>query len=157
MAGNGLTHRRTATTLRCMKTSIVRAALTTAVITLALVAMPSHAIAPLIALLGKGGGLDAGQLAELAELKECMLVLPQSAPAMGMAMGMMKPMLAQFREARDEMRALPADEQDELAATLAEEFDKVPAADRKDMLAELRSGLFPPRVVEILTRRYGGQ
>ena len=72
--GNGLTHRRTATTLRCMKTSIVRAALTTAVITLALVA-----------------------------------------------------------------------------------FDKVPAADRKDMLAELRSGLFPPRVVETLTRRYGGQ
>ena len=94
-----------------------------------------------------------------AELKECMLVLPQSAPAMGMgmAMGMMKPMLAQFREARDEMRALPADEQDELAATLAQEFDNVPAADRKDMLAELRSGLFPPRVVEILTRRYGGQ
>ena len=70
---------------------------------------------------------------------------------------MIKPMLAQFREARDEMRALPADEQDELAATLAQEFDKVPAADRKDMLAELRSGLFPPRVVEILTRRYGGQ
>lgn len=61
------------------------------------------------------------------ELKECMLVLPQSAPAMGM----MKPMPAQFREARDEMCALPADEQDELAATLAQEFDNVPAADRR--------------------------
>ena len=36
-------------------------------------------------------------------------------------------------------------------------FDNVPAADRKAMLAELRSGLFPPRVVETLTRRYGGQ
>ena len=55
-----------------MKTPIVRAALTTAVITLALVAMPSQAIAPLIALLGKVGGLDAGQLAELAELQRAM-------------------------------------------------------------------------------------
>ena len=138
-----------------------------------------------------GGGLDAGQLAKLAELqraigaslsppeaiatidetselgmlltamgaelKECMLVLPQSAPAMGMAMGMIKPVLAQFREARGEIRALPADEQDELAAALAQKFDIVPAADRKAMLAELRSGLFPPRVVQTLARRYGGQ
>lgn len=138
-----------------------------------------------------GGGLDAEQLARVAELqqtmgaplsqpetiatidemselgmlstamstelKECMLVLPQSAQAMGMAMGMMKPMLPQFREARDEMRALSPDEQDELAATLAQEFDKVPAADRKRMLTELGGGLFPPRVVETLTRRYGAQ
>ena len=91
------------------------------------------------------------------ELKECLLVLPQSAPTMGMAMGMMKPMLPQFREARDEMRALSPAEQDELAASLAQEFDKVPAADRKRMLTELGGGLFPPRVVETLTRRYGAQ
>ena len=90
------------------------------------------------------------------ELKECLLLLPQSAPAMGMAMGMMKPMLPKFREARDEMRALSPVEQDELAASLAEEFDKVPAADRKRMLTELGGGLFPPRVVETLSRRYGG-
>ena len=138
-----------------------------------------------------GGGLDAGQPASIAdlqqamgaplspletittidemreigmlsaamstELKECLLVLPQSAPAMGIAMGMMKPMLPQFREARDEMRALSPAEQDELAATLAQEFDKAPAADRKRMLTELGGGLFPPRVVETLTRRYGAQ
>ena len=91
------------------------------------------------------------------ELKECLLLLPQSAPAMGMAMGMMKPMLSQIREARDEMRTLLPAEQDELAASLAEEFDKVPAADRKRMLTELGGGLFPPRVVETLTRRYGAQ
>ena len=91
------------------------------------------------------------------ELKECLLLLPQSAPAMGMAIGMMKPMLSQIREARDEMRTLLPAEQDELAASLAEEFDKVPAADRKRMLTELGGGLFPPRVVETLTRRYGAQ
>ena len=91
------------------------------------------------------------------ELKECLLLLPQSAPAMGMAMGMMKPMLSQFREARDEMRTLSPVEQDELAASLAEEFDQVPAADRKRMLTELGGGLFPPRVVESLTRRYGAR
>ena len=90
------------------------------------------------------------------ELKECLLLLPQSAPAMGMAMGMMKPMLSQIREARDEMRTLLPAEQDELAASLAEEFDKVPAADRKRMLTELEGGLFPPRVVETLSRRYSG-
>lgn len=91
------------------------------------------------------------------ELKECLLVLPQSAPGMGAAMGMMKPMLSKFREARDEMRALSPAEQDELAASLAEELDKLPAADRKPMLTELGSGLFPPRVVETLTRRYSAQ
>ena len=91
------------------------------------------------------------------ELKECLLVLPQSAPGMGAAMGMMKPMLSKFREARDEMRALSPVEQDELAASLAEELDKLPAADRKPMLTELGGGLFPPRVVETLTRRYSAQ
>ena len=148
-------------------------------------------MAGMMARMMPGGGLDAEELASIAdlqqamgaplspletiatidemreigilsaamstELKECLLVLPQSAPAMGMAMGMMKPMLPQFREARDEMRALSPTEQDELAATLAQEFDKVPAADRKRMLTELGGGLFPPRVVETLTRRYGAQ
>ncbi len=91
------------------------------------------------------------------ELKECMLVLPQSAPALGMGMGMMRSMLPKFREARDQMLALSPTEQDELAASLAHEFDKVPAADRKNMLTELRGGLFPPRVVDALTKRYGGK
>jgi hypothetical protein len=89
------------------------------------------------------------------ELKECMALLPQAAPAMGMAMGMMKPMLPQFRDARDQMRALSPEEQDELAASLGQELDKAPARDRKAMLGELGGGLFPPRVVQTLNQRYG--
>ena len=91
------------------------------------------------------------------ELKECLLLLPQSAPAMGMAMGLMKPMLPQFRDAREQMRALSPEEQDELAASLAREFDQAPAKDRKAMLVELDGGLFPPRVVQTLNQRYGGK
>ena len=41
-----------------------------------------------------------------AELKECMLLLPTAAPALGMGMGMLKPMLPQIREARDQLHAL---------------------------------------------------
>ena len=90
-----------------------------------------------------------------SELKECLLVVPQTAQALAMGMGMMKSMLPQFREARDEMRRLSPVEQDELAATLAQELDQSPQADRKRMLAELRGGLFPPRVVDALSKRYG--
>ena len=85
-----------------------------------------------------------------------MLVLPQSAPAMSMAMLMMKPMLPQMREARREMQALTPAEQDELAASLALEFDQLSAAERKRMLAELGGGLFPAREVGLLNKRYGG-
>ncbi len=102
---------------------------------------------------------DIGMLPKAvnAELKECMLVLPQSAPAMGMAFGMLKPMLPRLREARDQMHALSPAEQEELADTLAQEFDNVPAADRKAMLAELGGGMFPPRVVSSLSKRYAGK
>ena len=89
------------------------------------------------------------------ELKECMVLLPHAASAMGMAMGMMKPMLPQFRDARDQMRALSPEEQDELAASLVQELDKAPAKERKAMLGELASGLFPPRVVQTLNQRLG--
>ena len=89
-----------------------------------------------------------------AELKECLLVLPQTAQALGMGMGMMKLMLPQFREARDEMRRLSPVEQEELVAVLAQELDQAPQADRKLMLAELRGGLFPARVVDALSKRY---
>ena len=90
-----------------------------------------------------------------AEFKECMVLMPQAAPAMGLAMGMMKPMLPQFRDARDQMRALSPEEQDELAASLGQELDKAPATGRKAMLTELGGGLFPPRVVQTLNQRYG--
>ena len=90
-----------------------------------------------------------------SDLKDCLLVLPQSAQALGMAMGMMKSVLPQFREARDQMRQLSPVEQDELAAVLAQDLDQAPVADRKQMLTGLRGGLFPPRVVDALNKRYG--
>ena len=90
-----------------------------------------------------------------ADLKDCLLLMPQSAPALGMAMGMMKTVLPQVRAARDQMRLLSPGEQDELAAVLAQEIDQAPVADRKQMLAGLGGGLFPPRVVDALNKRYG--
>ena len=93
--------------------------------------------------------------ATASDLKDCLLLVPQSAPALGMAMGMMKSVLPQVREGRDQMRLLSPIEQDELAAVLAQDLDKVPVADREQMLTGLRGGLFPPRVVDALNKRYG--
>ena len=112
-------------------------------------------VAETLATIDEMGELGLLSPAMTVELKECMVLLPQSAPAMGMAMGMMKPMLPQFRDARDQMRALSPEEQDELAASLVQELDKAPAKDRKAMLSELGGGLFPPRVVQTLNKRYG--
>lgn len=81
-----------------------------------------------------------------AELKECMVVLPQTAAALGM--GMLKPMLPQLREARTEMQALSPSEQDELAAAMASELKSISGDDRKLFLEQLGSGFFPPRVAE---------
>jgi hypothetical protein len=121
-----------------------------------MLAAMNHPLSPAETLATMDEMAELGMLpkAAHAELKECMLLLPQSAQAMGMGMGMMKTMLPQMRKARDDMRALSPQEQDELAASLGEEFDKMPADDRKTMLGELGGGLFPPRVVESLSRRY---
>ena len=83
-----------------------------------------------------------------AELEECMVVLPQTAAALGMGMGMLKPMLPQLREARTEMQALSPSEQDELAAAMASELKSISGDDRKLFLEQLGSGFFPPRVAE---------
>ena len=83
-----------------------------------------------------------------SELKDCMTLLPQAAPALGMAMGMLKPMLPQIRQAREQLHALSPDEQDEVAATMAAELQSVSAEDRKLMLENLDGGFFPPRVAE---------
>ena len=56
-----------------------------------------------------------------AEFKECLLLVPASVPAVGMAMGMMKPMIPQLRQAREQMHALSPAEQEEVAAALAQE------------------------------------
>ena len=82
------------------------------------------------------------------ELKECMVLLPGAAAALGMGMGMMKPMLPQLRLARDQLHALSAAEQDELVAALAPEMKALAADERKTILEFLDSGFFPKRVAE---------
>jgi hypothetical protein len=81
-----------------------------------------------------------------AEMKECMTLLPQTAAALGMGMGLLQPMLPQLRDARDQMRALPLAEQDEMAALMAQELKAVPPAERALFLEHIDAGFFPPAV-----------
>jgi len=81
-----------------------------------------------------------------AELKECMVLLPTAAPTLGMGMGMMKPILPQLRQARDQLHALSPTEQDELVAALAADMKALPGDERKTILEFLDSGFFPKRV-----------
>ena len=82
------------------------------------------------------------------ELKECMVLLPAAAPALGMGMAMMKPMLPQLRQARDQLHALPPAEQDEVAAALAADLQAIPSADRKPLLEFFDGGFFPKRIAD---------
>ena len=81
------------------------------------------------------------------EFKECMVLVPATIPALGMGMGMLKPMIPQLRQTRAEMRALSPAEQDEVAAALGQELKALPADQRSALLEYLDSGFFPPRVV----------
>ena len=81
------------------------------------------------------------------EFKECMVLVPATVPALGMGMGMLKPMIPQLRQARAEMRALSPAEQDEVAAALGQELKVLPADQQSALLEHLDSGFFPPRVV----------
>jgi len=91
------------------------------------------------------------------ELKECMVLVPASVPALGMSMGMFKPMVPQLREARDQMRALSPAEQDELASAMAEELQSVSTDDRKVFIESLDGGFFPPRVSEGVKAQLGAK
>ena len=88
-----------------------------------------------------------------SEFKECLQLVPASVPAVGMAMGMMKPMIPQLRQAREQMHALSPAEQDEVAATLAQEVQPMPAAQRTAFLEHLDSGFFPPRIAAAVKRK----
>jgi hypothetical protein len=92
-----------------------------------------------------------------SEMKECMALLPQSAASMGMAMGMLKPMLPQMREARAQMHALSPEEQDEMAATMAAELQSTSAEDRQSFVEVLDGGFFPPRVVDGVKSKLGAK
>ena len=91
------------------------------------------------------------------EMKECMVLVPQSGPALGMSMGMLKPMVPQLRQARDQMRALSPAEQDELADAMVHELGAVSADDRKGIVEALDSGFFPSQVSESVKTRLDGK
>lgn len=80
------------------------------------------------------------------EIKECMVLLPQTAAGIGMGMAMLKPIIPQMRQGRDMLRAASPKEQDELIATIVEQLQTVPANDRKAFVEMLDGGFFPPRV-----------
>jgi hypothetical protein len=84
------------------------------------------------------------------EMKECMVLLPQTIAPLGMAMGMIKPMISQLREAKAMMLAATPEEQDEMIAALEEQFDTMSDSDRKMAVDMLEGGLFPPRVSNAL-------
>ena len=83
-----------------------------------------------------------------AELKECMLLIPAAAQAIGMGMGMLQPMIPQLRQARAELHALPVAEQDEVAAALAQDLSSLSPDERKALADFLDSGFFPKRVAD---------
>ena len=87
-----------------------------------------------------------------AEFKECMVLVPASVPALGMGLGMLKPMIPQLQRARDELRALSPQEQDEVAAALAQEVRPLPADQRAAFVEHLDAGFFPARIAAAVKR-----
>ncbi len=79
------------------------------------------------------------------ELKECMVLVPASIPALGMGMAMLKPVLPQLRHAREQMQALSPSEQEEIGVAMVQEMKSLPASERKALLEFLDSGFFPKR------------
>jgi cobalamin biosynthesis Mg chelatase CobN len=55
------------------------------------------------------------------------------------------------------MRALPPEEQDELAARMADELKDAPAAERRQFVEALGGGFLPPRVVDGVRARLGAR
>lgn len=85
-----------------------------------------------------------------AEFKECLVLVPAAAAPMGMAMGLLKPMIPQMRQAREQMHALTPAEQDEAAAALVQEIGPLPAGQRAEFIEHLGSGFFPPRMANAI-------
>ena len=87
-----------------------------------------------------------------SELKQCMTLVPAAVPALGMGLGMLKPVVPQIRQARDELRALSPAEQDEVAAAFVQEAKALSREERAAFAEHLDSGFFPPRIAAT-TRR----
>ena len=82
------------------------------------------------------------------EFKECMVLVPDTVAALGMGMSILKPMIPQLRQARDDLHALTPAEQDEVGAMLVLQMKELPAHERAALMEHLGSGFFPLRVSE---------
>jgi hypothetical protein len=78
--------------------------------------------------------------------------VPASVPALGMGLGMLKPVVPQIRQARDELRALSPAEQDEVAAAFVQEAKALSREERAAFAEHLDSGFFPPRIATAVKR-----
>lgn len=81
-----------------------------------------------------------------AEFKDCLTLVPAAAPALGMGMGLLKPMIPQLRQVRAELHTLSPAELDEVAAAMLQEMKALPTDERAALIEHLDSGFFPPRV-----------
>lgn len=86
------------------------------------------------------------------ELKQCMTLVPAAVPALGMGLGMLKPVVPQLRQARAELHALSPGEQDEVAAAFAQEARALTPAERAAFAEHLDAGFFPPRIAATTKR-----
>jgi hypothetical protein len=71
-------------------------------------------------------------------------------------MGMLKPIIPQLQRARDELRAMSPEEQDEVAAMLAQEVQTLPSDQRAALMEHLDAGFFPPRIGAGVKSRLAG-
>lgn len=92
-----------------------------------------------------------------SEFKQCMVLVPATIPALGMGMGLLKPMIPQLQQARAELHALGPAEQDEVAAALAQEMRALPAEQRAALLEHVESSFFPARIGEGVKARLVGR
>lgn len=87
------------------------------------------------------------------ELRQCMVLVPATVPALGMAMGMLRPVLPELRQAHQQLRALSPQEQDEVAEAMAQEMRPLLDEERAAVVEHLDSGFFPPRIAAGVKRR----
>ena len=81
------------------------------------------------------------------------MLVPAAAAPMGMALGLLKPMIPQMRQAREQMHALSPAEQDEAAALLVAEIGPLPAGQCAEFIEHLGSGFYPQRMANAIKAR----
>lgn len=59
-----------------------------------------------------------------------MVLVPETTAALGIGMGMLRPMIPQLRQARETLYALSPADQDEVAAMLVKQMRELPADQR---------------------------